>query len=39
LASRQKLLDEVKLSMKKTVTKLMKFKNATLAAEKELGKL
>ena len=39
LASRQKLLDEVKLSMKKTVTKLMKFKNATLAAEKELAKL
>jgi hypothetical protein len=39
LASCQNLLDEVKLSMKKYVTKLTKFKNAALAAEKELAKL
>ena len=39
LASCQKLLDEVKQSMKKSVTKISKFKIAAQAAEKELSKL
>lgn len=39
LASCQKLLDEVKQSMKKHTTKLSKYKVAAQVAEKELAKL